>query len=188
MDVKILEEHGYNAALRGLSYSFKDRSIDPIVWWTTERIAKIEKTALALSKRDGGHNKFLESITVYLDMEAPRFFWSEFDTYRAGVTKQSESTMHTISKRPLNQRDFDNPVPDNHLEFLNGIRQSVSVEILKGHLPESYLQRRVVVLNYKVLRGMILQRHDHRLPHWKEFIEEVLSQVEHPELLPTPYE
>ena len=96
--------------------------------------------------------------------------------------------MHTVSKRPFKQLDFENPIPNNHLEFLNGIRNSAPVDILKGHLPESYLQRRVVVLNYKVLRGMILQRHDHRLPHWKEFIEEVLTHVEHPELLPNPYE
>ncbi len=32
MQVKIIEEHGHDAALRGMAYSFKDRAFDPEVW------------------------------------------------------------------------------------------------------------------------------------------------------------
>lgn len=31
--VKVLEEQGYDLALRGMAYSYKDRAADPEVWW-----------------------------------------------------------------------------------------------------------------------------------------------------------
>ena len=98
MKVKVLEEAGYEWALLGLSKSFKDRAIPHEDWWTYERFEKLNKTAKGMAFNDGGHNKFLESIVVWLDIEAPRGWWQEFDTYRVGTTKQSESTIHTIAK------------------------------------------------------------------------------------------
>jgi hypothetical protein len=45
------------------------------------------------------------------------------------------------------------------------------------------MQKRMLSLNYEVLRNIILQRKNHRLPHWNIFITNVLDQVKHPELL-----
>lgn len=33
LKVKVLEEQGYALALRGMAYSYKDRTADPEVWW-----------------------------------------------------------------------------------------------------------------------------------------------------------
>ena len=82
MKVKVLEEAGHDVALRGMAYSFKDRALDPDVWWE-EQIEKANKRAPLLAPRDGGHNKFLESICVWIDTEACRGWWSEMDTYRS---------------------------------------------------------------------------------------------------------
>lgn len=184
----ILAEFGYREALLGLSYSFKDRAVHPTDWWNLERFEKIERTAHRLAFRDGGHNKFLESMVVWIDIEAPRFWWSEFDTYRVGTTKQSESTMHTVQKRPLTQDDFEIPIPDLYLKHLNAIRTQCSVAEFKAMLPDGYKQRRVVTTNYKTLRNIIQQRHDHRLPQWEQFCRAVLAQLDHPEMLPNPFE
>lgn len=89
MKVDVLLEAGYEEALYGLSLSFKDRAIPRDVWWTKAKFEAMQKRASALYKLDGGHNKFLESMLVWLDVEAPRGWWSEMDTYRL-ATKQSE--------------------------------------------------------------------------------------------------
>ena len=128
-----------------------------------------------------GHNKFLESVVVWLDIVAPRYFWQEFDTYRVGVTRQSESTMHTIAKRPLEPGDFAHPVPAAHLAHLNRLIAEGRWEETKWDLPESFLQRRIVSANYMALQRIVRQRARHRLPEWHEFIDQLVRSVEHPE-------
>lgn len=184
MQVNILEEHGFESAIKGMAYSFKDRSTDVEPWWKSARERASER-ALTLSQKDGGHNKFLESIQVWIDIEATRAFWSEFDTYRAGVTKQSESTMHTLSKRAPTVDDFEKGTP---IEIIKTFIQlweiyKLDVTTLKNCLPEGFLQRRIVCTNYKTLRNIIYQREGHRYKWWNVFIEEVMKQLEHPELI-----
>lgn len=171
MKVDVLEEHGYESALLGLSLSYRQEPV---------RMAGVARRLRFLGE---GHNKYLESIVVWLDMTAPRYFWQQFDTYRVGVTKQSESTMHTLTSRPLTQDDFAHPVPREYLEHLNGLIAANNWEEAKAGLPESLLQRRVVCLNYMVLQRMIRQRKTHRLPEWHVFVTRVLEGVQHPELL-----
>ena len=184
MEVNKLEEWGFEYALYGLSLSYKDSKISPDEWWTKDKMDRMLKVSKKLAHRGGGHNKFLESIVVWLDINAPRYWWSEFDTYRVGVTKQSESTMHRLQKRPVEQEDFQQPIPKEVLGALNeAIADGEPVEVIKGLLPEAYLQRRVVCTNYKSLQHIYHQRKDHRLPEWKEFCKEVLDQLLFPEFI-----
>lgn len=184
MQVKILEEHGYDSALLGMAYSFKDRAEDPTIWWEGKRQRAIERS-VKLAPMEGGHNKFLESIQVWVDIEASRSWWSEFDTYRAGVTKQSESTMHTLAKRPPTPVDFENDTPLEIITAFISIYPKIKDDIakLKCALPEGYLQRRIVCTNYKALANIIRQRLNHRLYYWNTFCNEIINQVQHPELL-----
>lgn len=184
MKVRVMEEHGYDAALRGLAYSYKDRALDPDTWWDGQR-EKAQKRGAILAHRDGGHNKFLESIQVWIDVEASRAWWSEFDTYRVGTTKQSESTMHTLSKRVPAVCDFEEGTASETIETFQSVwlRAKGDVTILKMNLPEGFLQRRLVNTNYKALRNILWQREGHRLKWWDVFRNVVLEQIEHPELL-----
>ena len=181
MEINILHEAGYEYALRGMAYSYKDRALPVEEWWKGQ-FAKSEKRAKKLCKLEGGHSNFLESIMVWIDIEAPRYWWSEFDTYRVGTTKQSESTMHTLKKRDLELEDFEGNIPWNIVQSVNARRED-NIQDLKGILPEAYLQRRLVVTNYKVLKNIIAQRYDHRLPQWQVFVQ-AMKNLEHPELLP----
>lgn len=52
------------------------------------------------------HRKYLRQIFVTMDIVAPRFFYTEMDTYKVGTTANSCSTMHTIHKRPFTIDDF----------------------------------------------------------------------------------
>ena len=38
---------------------------------------------------------------------------------------------------------------------------------MKKILPESYIQRRTITMNFEVLLNMVKQRKSHRLPEWK---------------------
>ena len=190
LKLEVLEECGYMHALRGLAYSFKDRAEDVGTWWAAQQERAIKRSNI-LAHRQGGHNKFLESIQVWLDIEATRGWWSEMDTYRAGVTKQSESTMHTLLKRAPTSTDFADQTDEHIIEAfwfcwryaqtLDGHRAKINY--LKANLPEGYLQRRVVCLNYKALQGIVAQRHDHNLEQWREFCEQLKAQVNFPQFI-----
>lgn len=184
MHVAVLVEEGYEMALRGMAYSFKDRAVPVLGWWDTHQV-KAEKRAELLAGKEGGHNKFLESIIVWIDIEACRAFWSEFDTYRVGTTKQSESTMHTLQKRPPEYADFEADTPWQLIEAFQDIWPSIKNDVttLKCALPEGYLQRRLVCTNYKVVRNIVAQREGHRLKYWDRFIQDLIDQLEHPEFL-----
>ena len=182
MIINILEEAGYENAIRGMSYSFKDRATPVEEWWTEQKPRAIKRAA-KLAQMGGGHNDFLKQIMVWIDIEAPRYWWSEMDTYHF-VWKNSESTMHTLKKRDLTIDDFEGFDKDFHyLDVINQLKDELPVDKLKGMLPEAYLQRRMCTTNYMALRNIIAQRHDHRLPQWQVFCEAIKGQVEHPELL-----
>ena len=184
MQVKILEEHGHDTALRGMAYSFKDRSTDPESWWPGQRERALAR-APKLAPMDGGHNKFLRQIQLWIDIEAPRCWWSEFDTYKVGIVANSESTMHTLAKREPGMHDFEEGTSEAVVDaFVEVWRESnADVTALKMNLPEGFLQRRVVTLNYANLRNIIAQRTGHRLKVWKTFIDAIMAQVDHPEYL-----
>lgn len=181
MEVTVINERGFDEALYGLSLSYKDSSIDPNDWWNEEKKRKMIKVADALAHKGGGHSKFLESIVVWLDINAPRYWWSELDTYRVGVTKQSESTMHRLNKRGVTVDDFCQWIPQELLDEINrSIEEKQTLEHIKGLLPESYMQRRLVVTNYKTLQNIVGQRMNHRLPEWAQFCVDVLQGLRKP--------
>ena len=176
MKIEVLHEAGYEQALIGLSLSYK------------QPIDKMSQVAERLYSKNSGHNKFLESIIVWLDITAARYWWQQFDTYRIGVTKQSESTMHTILKRPLSQDDFEGEIDPATLARLNALIAAKKFAQVKRELPESFLQRRVVCTNYKTIRRMIKQRYTHRLHEWQVFCDAMREQLAHAQFVSDCYE
>ena len=165
--VRIISEHGFDEAALGLSLSY-EREAD-----------NMPPVMRRLYAADGGHNKFLESIYLWIDVTAPRHFWQQFDTYRVGITKQSGSTMHTLTRRPVTQADFETAIPDETLARLNALIAAKDLHALKNELPEGYLQRRIVCLNYKALRNIIAQRRTHRNKPWQVFCQAMIEQSRH---------
>lgn len=158
MKVKILYEAGFPYAMRGLARSYNQNS------------TSMPEVAMKLSNKDKGHNKYLEFMKVWVDIEAPRFWWSEFDTYRVSVSKQSDSTVHTLMRQPLTQENFEYPIWDKYLEHLNElIRIKAPIAKVKNALPDGFIQWRTVVFDYKAIRHIIMQRFDHKLPQWQVF-------------------
>lgn len=170
MRVVLLREEGLTEALLGLSLSYNCPTDHDML-----------KVAHKLANKDHGHNKFLESIVLWLDITAPREWWQQFDTYRVGVTRQSASTMHTLTKRLLTAEDFAEGVDSRSIAILNEYIAHKDWRGAKRNLPEGFLQRRIVCTSYKALRNIVRQRIDHRLSEWAVFCDEMLGQVKYPE-------
>ena len=197
MKINIIEITGKTTALLGLGLSYgitSDLDILDFNHYTNDSIyAKCLNIANNLAHKQGGHNKFLESINISLDIKAPRYWWSEFDTYRVGITKQSESTIHTLTKRKLTAADFNGGISQTILDNLNTCinkynnaeskaEQEHIFHNIKVNLPEGYLQRRIVVCNAKTLQNIIAQRHNHRLHEWYTFCTTIYNSfVEFPD-------
>ena len=191
MKINIIETSGETTALFGIGLSYGITSTYKsctALRLYTDIYNKLLKIADALAHKQRGHNKFLESINISLDITAPRYWWSEFDTYRVGVTKQSESTIHTLGKRDLTADDFEHNLPFDILTIFNNIidryrctenkKEKENLFLtLKNLLPEGYLQRRIVVLNAKTLQNIIAQRINHRLPEWKQFCDTLRNSL-----------
>jgi hypothetical protein len=181
MKVTVAKEAGNYEALVGIGLSY---GITSDYDWNSdlglEKYSSLQKIGYKLAPQNHGHNKFLESVILWLDIDAPRYWWQEFDTYRVGVTKQSESTMHTILHRTLTQADFQKLIDTATLEKLNHYISIKDFDTLKNELPEGFLQRRIVCLNYKVLRHIFRQRRSHKLLEWQIFIAEVYHKCENP--------
>ncbi len=177
MRVKVLNEAGFNEALYGISLN------------KNQPIEKMEAVSLKLYDKDGGHNKFLEMMMIWLEVDASRWWWSQADTYRVGVCKSSESTMHTLHKRLLTQEDFRSNIPESLLQLVNqSIEQynnkQIDINQLKDILPEGFLQKRVWMLSYKTLINILKQRETDRTEEWQQFCKQIRQLVSHKQYLP----
>lgn len=191
MHVRLMKEFGYEEALFGIGLSYgkvsgyatPEEAQQHDEW---SRLCELAPT-LALYGA-GGHDKFLRQIGVVLDITAPLYWWKQMDTYKVGTVAQSESTMHTLLKNPITNDCFESgKVPDFYINFLEDLRQDGDFVKLNAWLPQSWLQRRIWTGNYAVLKNIVSQRENHKLPEWKFFLDALLPALGHPELLPVKY-
>jgi len=186
LSVEKIGEKGIYEALYGLGLNHSLTSNISFLDFVEnkELISKTKNIALNLSNKDGGHNKFLEHIILWYNITAPLYFWTQFDTYRIGISKQSESTMHTILKKELTEKDFiDYDIDKYLLNKLNDLIKEGNKREVKKLLPCSFLQKREVVLNYKTLRNIIKQRANHALLEWKIVADRLVKSVEYQSFL-----
>ena len=175
MKIQFLKRSGVSECLLGLGLSYGLTS-DYECWQDVpeeiqERVACVAKK---LANKGNGENKFLRQCIYYWDVTAPRYWWSEADTYKVATVAQSESTMHTITHRELTQQDFEHPISRPYLYHLNLLikkyKETKDKELflqLKNDLPEGFLQRRIWQLSLAQMLNIYKQRIHHRLPEWK---------------------
>ena len=124
MEVKVLSENGYEAALFGIGLSFGLTSGKSLEEFKSDKqlFERLANVAKKLSHVGIGENKFLRQIGVILDINAPRFWWPEMDQYKISTTTQSESTIHSLTKRPFSPNDFE-------IQELSGWHKVIDQEI-----------------------------------------------------------
>lgn len=148
----------------------------------------------ALIKSGTEHRKFLRMLHVQMDIEAPLYWWKEFETYKIGTVSNSCSTMHKIAANEFTLDDFSHEhigdVPncdpmyyaalEGTIMALNEARRCfIDTKDKKFWwqmiqlLPSSYNQLRTVDLNYEVLLNQYFQRKDHKLDEWRIYCEQI---------------
>lgn len=135
---------------------------------------KDRRLAMRLIAKGPSHRKFMRQILVSVDITAPRYWWTQFDTYKVGVTSCSESTMHTIMKRELTTDDFsfdgETEIERQAVLALEELRKAGEFKRLIALLPQGYKQKRHVTMNYEAVRNIVGQREGHKLTEWEGFI------------------
>lgn len=212
MLVKILSESENTIGLLGIGLSYGKSSglnFEDILNDKSnhkELLKSLYDVSLKLKDLDGGENKFLRQLTLAIDTQMPLFWWREFDTYKIGTTAQSESTMHSITKEPFCLEQFQhdfmsntglellsntidklNEIRDKYLNETDKHRKKTSWYDIISNLPDSWLQRRIVTLNYAVLQNIISKRKKHKLYEWRYFCKTIYENVKHPEYLRTQF-
>lgn len=59
-----------------------------------------------LVKAGSDHAKFMRMINVTMDVTAPLYWWSEYDTYKVGTVANSCSKMHMLASKEFTLDDF----------------------------------------------------------------------------------
>lgn len=159
----------------------------------TEDLAedKHYKRALRLTKAplNSGHVSWAKGIVVNMDITFTNKAWVEFQRYHFADIITAQSCMHRISKFNLSevfneyvdphiilhlkaiQKEYqDNPTPENYLKLLYSTPSGI---LMTGRVSTNYLQ----------LMNIYQQRHNHRLPEWREFCKELLDLPLFKELL-----
>lgn len=132
------------------------------------------------------HAKYRRMIPVFLTINAPLYWWKEFDTYKVGTVANSCSTMHKIHAKEFTLDDFS----CEHLNMNSKRLMEITVETMNMErekliesgnkdnwwqmiqlLPTSYNQKRTVMLNYEVLHNIYHSRKNHKLDEWHTFCD-----------------
>lgn len=149
---------------------------------------------MRLAKGGPVHGKYRRMIPVFLTINAPLYWWKEFDTYKVGTVANSCSTMHKIQAKEFTLHDFSHENLITNAQTYNGYCPLSVLECVIGTLnefrklfletgnkaywwqmiqmlPSSYNQKRTVMLNYEVLHNIYHSRKNHKLDEWHTFCD-----------------
>ena len=203
MKIYNTETFGWTSAFRGMRNAMEswDRGDSQIINGEFVIGSNDEKLAKILMKAGASDSKFLRMIHVQADVDMPRYWWSEADTYHFN-TKNSCSTMHRLlnNNNPITTDMFvfcseDKTLVDMIVGKLEELRQTYKA-IQKSNienknekmnhlllrakriLPEGFLQMRTLDTNYAELRNMYFQRKNHRLKEeWQDVFCEWIKSL-----------
>lgn len=166
MTIETIEVAGLAGALTALRLPFGKEARSKVVFdydWSAESKDAwfdcgtnicIDDRDLALMqtliKRGDEHAKVVRGINVWAKIYAPIYLLREIETYRFGRERlASESTMH---------------------QQCRGLSGDELVKA-KSELPMGTMQLTVDMFSYQTLRRIVIQRANHRLPEWHQFID-----------------
>ena len=185
IDIHLIDIQGILPAILGMrnSYQSRNKSDSKVNHFGINDIILASK----LAEAGPSHSKYRRMIIVWADITAPLYWWKEFDTYKIGTVANSESTMHSVTKKEFEISDFSiehltegnkdgfekccikalNTARENYLETKDKLWWWQIIQ----QLPSSYNQMRTVMLNYEVLANIYNQRKNHKLDEWLQFCE-----------------
>lgn len=151
-----------------------DISLDP----STKRVFNLMKNPL-----NSGHCSFAKGIVVNMDLTFTNKAWIEFQRYHFADIVTGMSTMHRISKFNLENafNEFTDPQVIERLQELqneyNADRSQENYLKLLYSTPAGLKMTGRVTTNYLQLMNIWQQRHNHRLPEWRQFCKELQEKL-----------
>lgn len=194
-----------NVKVYGLEESIK-RAKYPMATDVNKLNSELTKgiKSLANSERGSGHDQWLTGVVVQFDLTFTVKAWTEMQRYHFVDFISSQSTMHRITKFDLDEAyckyvdprivaimkekiaeynalgDYD--MLDAKLKTeMDEAKKNKYLEILYSN-PCGFKLTAGLTTNYRQLRTILAQRHNHRLPEWKEFCKWILT-LPHSELI-----
>ena len=189
--VSNIDVYGFTHAIRGMRNPMNSWNKSDSNFESNLEVGNNDHRLMTkLNKAGSEHAKFMRMIQVWFDVEAPLYWFKQFETYRVRTTSNSCSTMHKLTDKPYELEDFSfdegtcdvihrvllielNRLRDLYLEDRNKLTWRSMVQLL----PSSYNQKRTINLNYEVLKNMYHQRKNHKLSEWEEFFDQVLGSI-----------
>lgn len=182
MKIINLQVYDLNNAIRASGYPMKEhldfnlqhRYIDDLDW----------KRAIALASRESseGHDNFLSGIIVSFDLTCTIKMWTEFERYHFAQIVSSQSTMHRLSKMQLDVA-FTPYTDSKIIERLQTLQKRYNEEPNESNFltllyscPTGLDLTARVTTNYRQLKTILKQRHNHKLPEWRSFCKEIVAQ------------
>jgi hypothetical protein len=168
------------------------------------------KRGLSLTKAsngNGAHAQWLTGVRVAFDLTFTNKAWVEAERYRFLEFVSSQSTMHRITKFDLagQYNKYVDPrviaIMQEKKDEYNAYATILEIaenpkakEEVRAMMHEKYLEMLYtnpagfeltarMTTNYRCLLNIYVQRHDHRLPEWREFCAELLKLPMFPELV-----
>ena len=185
MEFKNTSVWGFEPALRGMR--------NPLESWSRSDSYRERKNRYIIGENDmelsqkliengSPHRKFMRQIFVSVDINAPLYWWKEFDTYKVGIVSNSASTMHRLAITEItpecfeiddNQSILEKETVQTFCDMLNEYRLAYLKTKDKRYwraliqlLPESWLQLRTITMTYENIYNMIRHRKRHKLNEW----------------------
>ena len=132
------------------------------------------------------HRKFLRQIFTALYIDAPMYWWAEFDTYKIGTTRNSTSFMHTGLKEPFRLDQFEHSKDtlawNMRINDLNELRERYNetkdpdtFDELRSMLPSGAIYGSSITMNYENVLNIIHQREHHKLREWHKLCDALIE-------------
>ena len=143
-----------------------------------KRVLKLAKAPL-----NSGHCSALKGIVVNMDITFTNKAWIEFQRYHFADIITGMSTMHRISKFDL-EAAFNEYTDSVIIERLKELQQAYNETKSKEDYlkllystPAGLKMTGRISTNYLQLMNIWSQRHNHRLPEWRQFCDELIVKL-----------
>ena len=151
------------------------------------------------SNGNGAHGQWLTGVRVAFDLTCSNKMWIEAERYRFLEFVSSQSTMHRITKFNLAEQynEYVDPrvidIMQKKKDLYNAYATALETaenhkakEEIRAAMHHTYLEMLYtnpagfeltarMTTNYRCLLNIYIQRHDHRLPEWREFCAKLLE-------------
>ena len=155
-------------------------------WSRAQRLTKA-------SRFNAAHAQFLTGVVVNFDLTFSNKAWIEAERYRFLNFVSSQSTMHCITKFGLRKQcneyvderiiaivqeyidkynALEDPQTDMEKEYKNWLYLKILYNIPAGFQLTAHMST-----NYRCLLNIYNQRHNHLLPEWRDFCEQLLEEL-----------